>query len=65
MREKNKKIYENIIYEITINSKVTEKFIADKYKLSERTIRRYFRELKINNKIELVINGKCREWKIL
>lgn len=65
MKQKNSEIYKNIINEIKSNSKVTEKYIADKYLLSERTIRRYFKDLKNNNKIKLIINGKYREWKIL
>jgi len=65
MKQKNYKMYEIIIEEIVNNSQVTEKYIADKYLISERTVRRYFKDLKDNKKIKLIIRGKFREWIIL
>ena len=65
MKEKNQKMYEIIIDEIRNNSQVTEKFIADKHLISERTVRRYFKDLKDSNKVKLVIKGKFRKWIIL
>ena len=65
MKQKNYKMYEIIIDEIRNNSQVTEKYIAEKYLISERTVRRYFKDLKDSKKIKLIIRGKFREWIIL
>lgn len=65
MRYKNNELYINILEEIKSNSKITEKELAKKYEVTERTIRRYFKELKNNNIIKLIRNGNLREWHIL
>jgi len=65
MKYKDKMLYSFIIMEIKKNSKTTEKGLADKYLVSERTIRRYIKELKDNKQIYLKNIGKEREWKIL
>lgn len=65
MRYKNNELYINILKEIKSNSKITEKELAKKYEVTERTIRRYFKELKNNNIIKLIRNGNLREWHIL
>jgi len=65
MRYINNELYINILEEIKSNSKITEKELAKKYEVTERTIRRYFKELKNNNIIKLIRNGNLREWYIL
>lgn len=65
MRYKDKKMYEIILQEIKTNPLVTEISLANKYDVSERTIRRYIKDLKDKNKIVLIIKGKKRNWKIL
>ena len=65
MRYKDKKMYEIILQEIKTNPLVTEISLANKYDVSERTIRRYIKDLKDMNKIVLIIKGKKRNWKIL
>jgi len=65
MRSKNIELYSNVISEIKNNSFITERELADKYLVSERTIRRYIKELKDSKKITLVKIGKIRMWKIL
>ena len=65
MRSKNIELYSNVISEIKNNSFITERELADKYLVTERTIRRYIKELKDSKKITLVKIGKIRMWKIL
>lgn len=65
MKYKNKELYHEIIQEINKNSQITERELSEKYEVSERTIRRYFKDLKDNKKIRLIRNGKYREWHIL
>lgn len=65
MRKKDNGLGEKILEEIRINNMVTEVVIANKYLISERTVRRYIKELKNSNKIILVGTGKNRYWKIL
>lgn len=65
MLKLNQELLESILREIKTSNKVTEKDIASKYYYSERTIRRYFKILKDNGKIEIRGNGKNRVWKIL
>jgi len=62
---KNNELYQKIIEEIEKNSRITEIELADKYEVSERTMRRYFKDLKDNKKIKMLKRGKDREWKIL
>lgn len=64
MRKKDDKMYQIILDEIKNNNMVTEVFIANKYGVSERTIRRYIKDLKGNNEIFLVSAGKNRQWDI-
>lgn len=65
MRKKDNGLGKKILEEIRINNMVTEVAIANKYLISERTVRRYIKELKNSNKIILVGTGKNRYWKIL
>ena len=65
MRYKDESMYEKILLEINENSKVTESYLANKYGVSERTIRRYIKHLKDNKKLMFAANGKEKYWKIL
>jgi len=65
MRNKDESMYEKILQEIKENPKVTESYLAKKYDVSERTLRRYIKNLKDINKVILIIEGKNRYWKIL
>lgn len=65
MKYKNEQLYAEILNEIKINPKITENELAMKYDVAERTIRRYFKDLKDKNKIALLKKGNLREWKIL
>ena len=53
-----------ILLEIKKNSQVTEKMLAKTFLVSERTIRRHIRYLKMNKKITMV-KGKKHVWQIL
>lgn len=63
--KKNIKLYEIILKEINNNSNITEVEIAKRYYYSERTIRRYIKDLKNEKIIKLIKNGKERYWKLL
>lgn len=65
MRKKDYSMYEKILMEIKRDNTITEVKLSQKYGVSERTIRRYFKELKDNNKVRLVCKGKERKWEIL
>lgn len=65
MRNKDESMYEKILKDIKENPKVTENYLAKKYDVSERTLRRYIKDLKDINKVVLIIKGKNRCWKIL
>ena len=65
MRNKNNDMYDIILNEIKQNKKVTEIYLAKKYNIHERTIRRYIKDLKDNNIIKLSIKGKSRQWIII
>ena len=65
MRNKDESMYEKILQEIKENPETTEIYLANKYGVSERTIRRYIKDLKSIKKIILIIDGKDRFWKIL
>ena len=41
----NKKLLKSIYNELTLDSKVSQKQLAKKYSVSERTIRRYYKIL--------------------
>jgi len=58
-------IKEKIIIKMNNNSEITEKELGIIFNKSERTIRRYIKELKTENKIRLIKRGKLRNWKIL
>ena len=62
MNRINTKLLNNIKNEIIINRGVTQKYIAQKYKVSERTVRRYYGILKLNNVIKRNNNGNKIEW---
>ena len=65
MRKKNDEMYKLIIKEIEINPSVTQKNLAIKYDLNERTIRRYLKDLKDREIIVLENSGINKKWKIL
>lgn len=65
MKTKNAEMYDIILNEIKQNNKVTEVYLAQKYEVHERTIRRYIKDLKDNNIIKLSIEGKNRQWIII
>lgn len=65
MRNKDESMYEKILKDIKENPKVTESYLANKYEVSERTLRRYIKDLKDINKLVFVVDGKNRYWKIL
>ncbi len=52
----------DILMDINNNPKITQTMLKKKYKLSERTIRRYMKVLKDNHVIKLINLGKKREW---
>lgn len=54
--------YNEIINNLLKNPRITEKELAQKYLISERTIRRYLKVLKDKNIIEYYKNGKTRYW---
>ena len=54
--------YNEIISNLLKNPRITEKELAQKYLISERTIRRYLKVLKDKNIIEYYKNGKTRYW---
>ena len=65
MKYKDYNLYDKILMEIKNNSCVTEKMISEKYYISERTVRRYIKDLKELNKIKLINSGKSKKWVIL
>ena len=63
---KKTKISMQIIYnEIKLNPKVSQKELAKKYNVNERTIRRYCKFLKDNGYIKYIIDSKNSRWYIL
>ena len=54
--------YNEIISNLLKNPRITEKELAQKYLISERTIRRYLKVLKDKNIIDYYKNGKTRYW---
>lgn len=61
----NSDILIKIIEEISKDECVTEKYLAYKFKLSERQIRRYIKILKDANIIRCVGSGINRKWEII
>ena len=63
---KETKISIQIIYnEIKLNPKVSQKEVAKKYGVCERTIRRDCKVLKDSGYIKYIISGKDSRWYIL
>ncbi len=56
---------QKLLEEIKKDNKITEKELAQIFKVSERTIRRYIYKLKRTKNIELIGLGRKREWKVL
>ena len=56
---------QTIYNEIKINPKITQVKLAEKYGVSERTIRRYCKVLKDYGYIKYIINKKNSRWFIL
>ena len=54
----------SIIEDIVNNNSITERVLANKYEVSERTIRRYIKILKDANIIEIK-DSKKRKWLII
>lgn len=65
MRSINKELLEVILEEIKDNPKVTELYLANKYLITERTVRRYIRMLKNRNIIMLEGTGNGKKWFIV
>ena len=65
MRCINQKLIEEIILEIKLCENITERELANRFLVSERTIRRYIKKLKGSNRVELINNGKKKKWKII
>ena len=61
----NKKLLKNIYDEIKINPKVSQKGLAKKYNVCERTIRRYCKILKDKGYIARTNTGRKTEWHII
>ena len=61
----NKKLLKSIYNELTLDSKVSQKQLAKKYSVSERTIRRYYKILKDNEYIIQFNTGRKTEWHII
>ena len=61
----SKELLNNIYNEIKTNPKVSQKKLAMKYSVCERTIRRYCKKLKDNGYIKYVIDSKNSRWYIL
>ena len=64
MRSKDKEIENYIIKVIIEESGVTQKEVADYFDVTERTIRRYYKNLKDKKIIYLERVGKQRKWRI-
>ena len=65
MRCINQKLIEEIILEIKLCENITERELANRFLVSERTIRRYIKKLKGSNRVVLINNGKKKKWKII
>ncbi len=65
MRRLKQDFFKLIIKEMKENNTVTEISLAAKFKVSERTIRRYIKILKDEGKISLDGYGEKRIWKVL
>ena len=65
MNHIKEEIISNILNEIENNPEITEIILAEKYMVSERTIRRYIKILKDLNKIKIYRCGKERKWVII
>ena len=61
----NKELLKNIYNEIKLNPKVSQKELAKKYNVCERTIRRYFKVLKDSGYVKYVSDSKNSRWCIL
>ena len=64
MKIVNKKLLKNICNELMLNSKVSQKELAIKYSVSERTIRRYYKILKESGCIIQQSSGRKTIWHI-
>ena len=65
MKRKSDELTEKIYEEIKNNPKITQKELAKKYFLNERTIRRYIKYLKTLGKIKLINFGTKKIWQLL
>ena len=61
----SKELLNNIYKEIKLDSKISQKELAKKYNVCERTIRRYCKKLKDSGYIKYVIDSKNSRWYIL
>ncbi len=61
----NKELLKNIYNEIKLNPKISQKELARKYNVNERTIRRYYKILKDSGYIIKQSSGKKTKWFIL
>ena len=65
MKIVNKKLLKNICNELMLNSKVSQKELAIKYSVSERTIRRYYKILKESGYIVQQSAGRKTMWYVI
>ncbi len=65
MRVINTRLLSLIFEDIKNNNKITECFLAEKYNLSERTIRRYIRLLKNQGLLTSKDFGRKKVWQVI
>ena len=65
MKIANKELLKKIYSELKLNPKVSQKTLARKYNVCERTIRRYYKVLKDNGFIIQYSSGRSTEWNII
>ena len=61
----NSELLDNILKEIENNPRVTEFYLAEKYFVCDRTIRRYIKILKDKKKIMLKNYGRKKIWQVI
>ena len=65
MKIKNKGLLKKIYNELKLNPKISQKELARKYNVCERTIRRYYKILKDDGFIIQYSSGRSTEWNII
>ena len=62
MRLRDEALLKYIYEEIVDNPKITEKYLASKYSITERTVRRYIKVLKDRDYIFVKSSGIKKQW---